>query len=64
MKKQDESQALTVKGENLEGTQKELDIAVVYLKFYCVDAGVNYEDRVAQRVGQRWEKSETLEGAF
>merc|ERR1711876_66649 len=29
-KKQDETQALTVKGEDLEGTQKELDAALAY----------------------------------
>jgi len=51
-KKQDESQALTVKKEDLEGTQKELDAALAYfdkLKPSCVDAGVSYEDRVARR---------------
>merc|ERR1719360_38512 len=51
-KKQDESQALTVKSEDLEGTQKELDAALAYfdkLKPSCVDAGVSYEDRVARR---------------
>jgi septal ring factor EnvC (AmiA/AmiB activator) len=51
-KKQDEEQALTVKKEDLEGTQKELDAALAYfdkLKPSCVDAGVSYEDRVARR---------------
>merc|ERR1712084_114549 len=51
-KKQDEMQALTVKRENLELTQKELDAALAYfdkLKPSCVDAGVSYEDRVARR---------------
>jgi len=51
-KKQDESQALTVKKEDLEGTQKELDAALAYfdkLKPSCVDAGVSYEDRVSRR---------------
>merc|ERR1719411_823965 len=51
-KKQDESQALTVKSEDLEGTQKELDAALAYfdkLKPSCVDAGVSYEDRVSRR---------------
>jgi cell division septum initiation protein DivIVA len=51
-KKQDETQALTVKKEDLEGTQKELDAALAYfdkLKPSCVDAGVSYEDRVARR---------------
>merc|ERR1712160_50596 len=51
-KKQDQSQALTLKKEDLEGTQKELDAALAYfdkLKPSCVDAGVSYEDRVARR---------------
>jgi cell division septum initiation protein DivIVA len=51
-KKQDQSQALTTKKEDLEGTQKELDAALAYfdkLKPSCVDAGVSYEDRVAAR---------------
>merc|ERR1719263_646898 len=51
-KKQDQEQALTVKKEDLEGTQKELDAALAYfdkLKPSCVDAGVSYEDRVARR---------------
>merc|ERR1711972_695108 len=51
-KRQDESQALGVKREDLEGTQKELDAALAYfdkLKPSCVDAGVSYEDRVTRR---------------
>ena len=51
-KKQDESQALTTKREDLEGTQKELDAALAYfdkLKPSCVDSRVSYEDRVARR---------------
>jgi len=51
-KKQDETQALTVKNEDLEGTQKELDAALAYfdkLKPSCVDAGVSYDDRVSRR---------------
>jgi len=51
-KKQDESQALTTKRNDLEGTQKELDAALAYfdkLKPSCVDAGVSFEDRVARR---------------
>merc|ERR1719277_1216 len=51
-KKQGESQALTVKKADLEGTQKELDAALAYfdkLKPSCVEAGVSYEDRVARR---------------
>jgi hypothetical protein len=51
-KKQDETQAMTVKKSDLEGTQKELDAALAYfdkLKPSCVDAGVSYEDRVARR---------------
>jgi len=51
-KKQDETQAVTTKKDDLEGTQKELDAALAYfdkLKPSCVDAGVSYEDRVARR---------------
>uniref|UniRef100_A0A7S0A6V8 Uncharacterized protein n=1 Tax=Pyrodinium bahamense TaxID=73915 RepID=A0A7S0A6V8_9DINO len=51
-KKQDQSQALTTKREDIEGTQKELDAALAYfdkLKPSCVDTGVTYEDRVARR---------------
>jgi len=51
-KKQDQSQSLTEKQTDLEGTQKELDAALAYydkLKPSCVDSGVSYEDRVAQR---------------
>jgi len=51
-KKQDQSQALVIKGKDLEGNQKELDAALAYfdkLKPSCVDAGVSYEDRVARR---------------
>merc|ERR1719399_1951699 len=51
-KKQDQSQALTEKRADLEGTQKELDAALAYfdkLKPSCVDAGVSYDDRVARR---------------
>ena len=51
-KKQDQKQALTVKKDDLEGTQKELDAALAYfdkLKPSCVDSGVSYEDRVARR---------------
>merc|ERR1719190_245346 len=51
-KKQDQQQALTTKGADLEGTQKELDSALAYfdkLKPSCVDAGVSYESRVTRR---------------
>jgi cell division septum initiation protein DivIVA len=51
-KKQDQTQALTVKRSDLEGTQKELDAALAYfdkLKPSCVDSGVSFEDRVARR---------------
>jgi len=51
-KKQDEQQALVVKGTDLEGTQKELDAALAYfdkLKPSCVDAGVTYDSRVSRR---------------
>merc|ERR1712179_845789 len=62
-KKQDESQALTVKKEDLEGTQKELDAALAYfdkLKPSCVDAGVSY----ASRVERRKEEIESLQEAL
>jgi len=62
-KKQDEEQALTVKREDLEGTQKELDAALAYfdkLKPSCVDAGVSYE----ARVGRRGEEIESLQEAL
>jgi hypothetical protein len=62
-KKQDESQALVVKNQDLEGTQKELDAALAYfdkLKPSCVDAGVSYEDRV----GRRKEEIESLQEAL
>jgi prefoldin subunit 5 len=62
-KKQDQSQALTVKQEDLEGTQKELDAALAYfdkLKPSCVDAGVSYDDRVARRK----EEIESLQNAL
>merc|ERR1711971_1539142 len=51
-KRQDQEQALTVKKEDLAGTQKELDAALAYfdkLKPSCVDAGVSYESRVSRR---------------
>jgi hypothetical protein len=51
-KKQDQEQALVMKGQDLEGTQKELDAALAYfdkLKPSCVDAGTSYDDRVARR---------------
>jgi hypothetical protein len=62
-KKQDQSQALTTKKSDLEGTQKELDAALAYfdkLKPSCVDAGVSYEDRV----GRRKEEIESLQEAL
>merc|ERR1719253_1707807 len=51
-KKQDETQALSLKNEDLEGTQKELDAALAYfdkLKPSCISTGTSYEDRVARR---------------
>merc|ERR1719215_2409252 len=51
-KKQDETQALGTKEQDLDGTQQELDAALAYfdkLKPSCVDAGVSYEDRVTRR---------------
>jgi len=62
-KKQDETQALTAKREDLQGTQKELDAALAYfdkLKPSCVDAGVSYEDRV----NRRKEEIESLQEAL
>jgi len=52
VKLQNEEQALVVKRNDLELTQKELDAALAYfdkLKPSCVDAGVSYDDRVARR---------------
>jgi len=51
-RKQDQSESLTQKKADLEGTQKELDAALDYyekLKPSCVDAGESYEDRVQRR---------------
>merc|ERR1719453_1149797 len=51
-KKQDETQALTVKKEDLLGTQEELDAALQYfdkLKPQCIATGESYEDRVQRR---------------
>jgi prefoldin subunit 5 len=51
-KVQDETQALTARKSDLEGTQKELDAALAYfdkLKPSCIEAGVSYEDRVTRR---------------
>jgi len=62
-KKQDETQAVTTKTADLEGTQKELDAALAYfdkLKPSCVDAGVSYSDRV----GRRKEEIESLQEAL
>mmetsp|Transcript_47371 Transcript_47371/g.110417 ORF Transcript_47371/g.110417 Transcript_47371/m.110417 type:complete len:675 (-) Transcript_47371:40-2064(-) len=62
-KKQDQEQALVVKHEDLEGTQKELDAALAYydkLKPSCVDAGVSYDDRV----NRRKEEIESLQEAL
>merc|ERR1712087_471184 len=62
-KKQDQNQALTTKGSDLEGTQKELDAALAYfdkLKPSCVDSGVSYDDRV----GRRKEEIESLQEAL
>jgi cell division septum initiation protein DivIVA len=62
-KEKNEKQALVVKKADLEGTQKELDAALLYydkLKPSCVDAGVSYE----QRVGRREEEIESLQTAL
>merc|ERR1719181_744881 len=50
--KQDQSQTLTVKKGDLEGTQEELDAALAYfdkLKPTCINTGMSYEERVARR---------------
>lgn len=62
-KKQDDTQTLTIKKEDLQGTQKELDAAMEYydkLKPSCVDTGPSYEDRVARRK----EEIESLQDAL
>jgi len=62
-KKQDESQTLTQKKADLEGTQKELDAALAYfdkLKPSCVGEAESYEDRV----GRRKEEIESLQEAL
>ena len=67
-KTQDEEQALTTKKSDLEGTQKELDAALIYfdkLRQSCADAGVSYEDRVArtkEEVGSLQEALRILNG--
>jgi septal ring factor EnvC (AmiA/AmiB activator) len=51
-KKQDEEQELTVNKKNLAGTQKELSASLDYfdkLKPSCIEVGVSYEERVANR---------------
>jgi septal ring factor EnvC (AmiA/AmiB activator) len=62
-KKQDQSETLTVKNGDLEGTQKELDSALAYfdkLKPSCIETGESYEDRVARRK----EEIESLQDAL
>jgi len=52
-----EKKALVVKKADLEGTQKELDAALLYfdkLKPSCIDAGTSYEGRVARREDEGW----------
>merc|ERR1719424_1644308 len=51
-KKTQEESTLTMKQEDLDGTQTELDAALAYydkLKPSCVSEGVSFEDRVARR---------------
>merc|ERR1719262_1140603 len=51
-KRQDQSQTVVTKKEDLAGTQEELSAALEYyakLKPSCVDTDVSYEDRVARR---------------
>lgn len=62
-KKTDEAEALSQKKADLEGTQKELEAANAYfdkLKPSCVDAGVSYEVRVAQRKAEMESLQEAL----
>jgi len=52
VKKQDDEEALVTKKDDLESAKKELTAAMAYydkLKPSCVDSGVSYEERVAQR---------------
>jgi len=52
VKKQDDQEALVTKKDDLESAKKELTAAMAYydkLKPSCVDSGVSYEERVAQR---------------
>merc|ERR1719188_317619 len=52
IKQEDEKRKLSVTKEDLTGTQKELSSALKTfeeLKKTCIDTGMNYEDRVAQR---------------
>merc|ERR1719453_2059086 len=51
-KKQNDEQMLQEAKTDLDGTQKELEAALMYyekLKPNCIDAGESYEDRVARR---------------
>jgi len=62
-KKQDHQQALIVKKEDLDGTQKELDAALAYfdkLKPTCVGAGSSYQDRVERRKNEIQSLQEAL----
>jgi len=61
--KQDKEGALAVKHVDMEGTEQELNAAFAYfdkLKPSCVDAGVDYDDRVLRRN----EEIESLRGAL
>merc|ERR1719382_2364373 len=63
-KKSDQEASLAQKNEDLEGTQKELDAALAYfdkLKPSCVDAGVEYDERVARREEEIQSLKEALE---
>jgi len=62
--KEDQTQSMTEKKSDLEGTQKELDAALDYfekLKPSCVDTGISYEDRVARREEEIQSLKEALE---
>merc|ERR550537_34608 len=63
-KKQDQTSTLTVKKEDLEGTQKELTSALAYydkLKPSCVDSG---NDSYEEKVARRKEEIESLQEAL
>jgi cell division septum initiation protein DivIVA len=63
-KKSDQTQTLTTKKEDLEGTQKELTSAIAYydkLKPECIDSG---NDNFEEKVAKRKEEIESLQDAL